>query len=254
MHVRSLSNLFSEHARSTNDEHLTIKASMGDLVSLYGLLRHFVEVSACRDDARIAVEIYNFKLVCSAVDLLIATKRRQLPIQDAGRQLLVVLERHLQSHVAAHGNRRVRPKTHWAFDVAQCMVDDDYLMDAFTTERLHQRVKQVANNCKNLQDYEGSVMAGVTNVHARALAADLRPAGLVGTTAALDGGIVVADRCRYYGVHLSVHDFVFRGASAAWLRWWLGWVSVGVLPGSHGWLRWVWLVVWRRPAQVGTSW
>ena len=241
--------LFSEHARKANDDHQTIKGSMSDLLGLYGLLRHFVEDRVPRmteaegaprmteaegtpriteADGRIAAEVRNFMLACKAVDLLVAAKRRQIPVRDAGHLLLATLQQHLESHVQSSGNRRVRPKSHWSFDVAQCMIQDGFLFDCFTTERLHLRAKRVADNCKNLGDFEGAVMAGVTNVHMRTAAASVSPAGLIGATAAFPGAphIVVADKCQYYGVYLSLHDFVFRGAACGLGAWssesWVG--------------------------------
>ena len=209
--------LLTEQARKVHEEANTVKASMGDLLGLYGVLRHFVEISEHRDDARIAAEVQNFFLVCKAVDLLLAAKRRRIPVPDAGRQLLTLLELHLESHMKAHGgNGRVRPKTHWAFDIAQCMMSDDYLMDTFTTERLHLRAKGVADNVKKLDCFEASVMAGITNVHFRMLSEEAGPVGLVGATMAMPGAphVTMADKCKYFGVYVKVGDFVFRGTVA----------------------------------------
>ena len=103
---------------------------MGDLMGLYGLLRHFSE-DRVPADARIAAELRNFQLACQAVDILVAAKKRRVSVRSAGDQLRVVLEQHMQSHVEAHGNGRVRPKGHWGFDIAECMLQDDFLLDAF---------------------------------------------------------------------------------------------------------------------------
>ena len=45
------------------------------------------------------------------------------------------------------------------------MVTDGFVVDAITSERLHLRVKAIANHCKNLNKYEADVMAGVTSSH-----------------------------------------------------------------------------------------
>ena len=105
-----LCRLFNEHAQKANEDALAIKASMSDLLGLYGLLRHFVE-ARLPEDRRMAAEVYNFQLVCKAVDLLLAAKKRRVPVRAAGRQLHALLEQHLQRHVQTHGTSRVRPKT-----------------------------------------------------------------------------------------------------------------------------------------------
>ena len=84
--------LFNEQARKTNEEALTIKSSMSDLLGLYGLLRHFVE-ARLPADGRIGAEVWYFQMVCKAVDLLVAAKKRRVPVRAAGRQLQALLAR-----------------------------------------------------------------------------------------------------------------------------------------------------------------
>ena len=156
--------IFHEVRRGIHEDHRTIKANMGDLLGLYALLRHFVE-SRVPDTSSIVEEVHLFQLTCKAVDLVLAAKKRRVDVREAGAQLLLVLEEHLKLHVKVHGNGRVAPKFHWAFDIAECMVADGFVVDAFTLERLHLRVKAIANHCKNLNKYEASVMTGVTSSH-----------------------------------------------------------------------------------------
>ena len=81
-----------------------------------------------------------------------------------------LLEQQLRLRVQTLGNARVKPKHHWCFDIAECMLQGDpMLLDTFGTERLHRRVKSIAENCKSLVAYESYVMAGVTNVHMNSL-------------------------------------------------------------------------------------
>ena len=105
----SLWTIFSDWHHDTNVRHGTMKASMSELLGLCGLLRHFVEVRVV-DHTLIAEEVYLFGLTCKALDLLLAAKKRRMDVREAGRQLLLVLEEHLQSHVRAHGDRLVIPK------------------------------------------------------------------------------------------------------------------------------------------------
>ena len=212
---KDLCRLFNEQAQKTNTEKLTIKASMGDLMGLYGLLRHFSE-GRVPADRRIAAELHNFQLACQAVDILVAAKKRRVPLRSAGDQLRVVLEQHMQSHVKASGNGRVRPKGHWGFDIAECMQQDEFLLDAFGTERLHLRVKGIAEHCKNITHYDNSVMQGVTSAHMNSLAENgVSTVVMLGPVAQMPGApnISIADKCKYFGEQFNVGDFVFRGAS-----------------------------------------
>ena len=234
----SLRMVFDAHRMETHESKGTLKASMSELLGLYGLLRHFVGVRM-PDHSRMTEEVRLFKLVCKALDLLLAAKKRLMPVREAGRRLLQVLEQHMQ-HAKAHDSARIVPKYHWAFDIAQCMVADGFIVDAFTLERLHIRVKGVATNCKNLTCYEESVMAGCTNAHFGSLEDDERWASscrLLGAVAAMPGApnMFVADRCQYLSEVFAVDSFVFRGATLlVFLVWrcssllcgWLGWLGV----------------------------
>ena len=60
--------------------------------------------------------------------------------------MLTYLEQQMQIRVRASGTTGLKPKHHWAFDVAECLAIDDtkILLDTFGTERMHRRVKKVA--------------------------------------------------------------------------------------------------------------
>ena len=118
---------------------------MSELLGLYVLLRHFV---CMRNTDAIREDVHLFDLTCRAVDLVLLAKKRRMPVRDAGRQLLAVLEEYMQQRAKLHGSRGVVPKHHWAFDIAECMVSDGFVVDAFAMERLHRRVKPVAEHVK----------------------------------------------------------------------------------------------------------
>ena len=73
------------------------------------MMRHFVDLRT-PDHTRITEEVNLFKLTCQALDLVLAAKKRRVGVREAGRQLLSVLEEHLQQHVKVHGSRRILPK------------------------------------------------------------------------------------------------------------------------------------------------
>ena len=209
-----MTDLFDVYCQKHNEDAETIKGPMSELLGLYGVLRHFTE-TRLPADPRISAELTNFQLVCKAIDILLAAKRGQLAVRDAGHQLQVALATHLESHVRRSGTRRVRPKSHWAFDIAECMQHDDVFVDCFKTERLHLRAKAAAENHKRLCDYEEGVMAGIMNSHMNSLkTSGVATVAFEGPVAQLPGAsdILIGDCCEYCGVHFSVDDFVFRGS------------------------------------------
>ena len=212
---KDLSKLFAENARKANEEHAAVKCSMSELLGLYALLRHFVEVRAPQDP-RIAAAVHNFMLACKDVDLVLAAKRKRVPVSAAGRQLAATMEQLLRGHTSSHGNSLVKPKFHWAFDIAEGMVQDDHIMDSFVIERLHLRAKSVATHCKKLGDYERSVMSGIMNNHMNKPDSDgVRMADLGWPRGTLPGmpHVTIADACDHFGMRIHVGDFCFRGAA-----------------------------------------
>ena len=208
-----IADLFDAYWQQHNENAETIKGPMSELLGVYGVMRHFTE-ARIPADPRISAELYNFQLVCKAIDILLSVKKRRVAVRDGGRQLQVLLAKHLESHVRTSGTRRVRPKTHWAFDIAECMQQDDILVDCFVTERLHLRAKAVAEHHDRLVDYERWVMAGITNSHMNSLqSSGVATLAFDGPLAPLPGApdILIGDFCNYFGEFFCVGDFVFRG-------------------------------------------
>jgi len=90
------------------------------------------------------------------------------------------------------------------------------LIDSFVIERLHLRVRQVADNCKRLSDYESSVLHRVLEIHVeKAKAASA--GGLIRKIAPFPGlqGARVANHLEIRGVHVAQGDIVSRGPDIA---------------------------------------
>jgi hypothetical protein len=60
---RNLARVFNESGARHNSEHQHLKCSASEVLSLYGLLRHFVD-SRLAGDRRVAAEVLSFKLAC----------------------------------------------------------------------------------------------------------------------------------------------------------------------------------------------
>ena len=224
-----LSVIFSDcGGAKANEDAKTIKAGMSELLGLYRVLMHFL-ATRVSSGGPLDTHVHLFQLVGKAVDLLLAVKHRCLAPREAGRKLELVLQQHMEL-LHNLGEARLRPKLHWAFDVAECLAKDDFLVDAFTLERLHLRVKDVANLRHNLQDYETSVMHAVTTRHLNQMTgaeAWASPCKFIGQECALPGSpnIMLAEKAKHYGETFSVGNFACRGCSSR--------VVVGGLVGSR---------------------
>ena len=210
---RELSRIFNSYGARANESHNTIKCSSSELLTLYGLLRHFAEVRLPQGDERLSGQLQCFYMACKLVDILMAAKRRVISTADAGAQLRTALEQYLAVHVRLHGESRVKPKSHWAFDIVEQLLQDKMLFDCFAIERLHLRIRHHSENVTNLRTFERSVLSGVVNEHARKAQSALPGCGLVGQTfhPPSNPDMAISDRMDVGGMRISVDDFVAHG-------------------------------------------
>ena len=236
---RHLSKIFSKAGAQANEAANTIKASMSDLLTLYRSLSHFfatrVPAGGPLDD-----HMRLFQLVGKAVDLILAVKHRRLPQRHAGQQLVMVLRQHMDL-LRVLGVPRNPPKLHWAFDVAECLLKDDFLVDAFALERLHLRVKDIAALRCDLGVYEKSVIAGVTNRHLSSMLDEdwASPCRLLGNwdMPAWAPSIRISKKAQFYGEFFIVGAYVCRGCC---------WVGCQVVSRVGG----VWEIGWANASQI----
>lgn len=216
---RALDRIFNAYGAKANAERSTIKASASEVLALYARLRHWVESRDFLSDPRLRAASKSFLACCKVVDILLLAKRRQLPMADAAVSATAALSSYFQLHIEAHGASDVKPKHHWAFDVAEQLASDTMVFDAFVIERLHLRVRPLADNAKRLQGWERSVLSGVVNSHARSAREDscrVLGAGLVGRVAEhpVAPRSIIADKLELGGFRVSVGDVVCKGECA----------------------------------------
>ena len=132
---------------------------------------------------------------------------------QASHMLRNCLRKYMVAHVAEYGHDHIKPKTHWAFDICDQLAQDAWLFDAFVIERLHLRVKSIAENVKNLRQFEASVLSGVLNSHVRRAAESLPGCGLLGRTISPPGEpeILLSDSVELGGKVFAVGDCVLHG-------------------------------------------
>ena len=205
--------IFDEGGSKANAEHQGVKAAASEVLHLYSLLRHWVETRLPQDDSRVALQMDSFLAVCKATDIALLAKRGSLGLADAAKRLRSALKEFMSRHINEHGTASVRPKHHWAFDIADQMEKDDFLFDAFVIERLHLRVRNVADNVKALRTFERSVLSGVVNDQSRRGQGRLCGGGLLGRTAPFPNlpSAVVSDKVELGGLRVAVGDVIFRG-------------------------------------------
>ena len=194
----------------------TVKACASELLRCYGLVRHWAEVVLPKD-ARTDAEKSAFFAACKALGVIMMAKRGVWPMPEASRMLMAALVKHGELHRAVHGTSKIKPKNHWAFDVAEQMASDKTIFDAFVVERLHLRVKKVVEHLTTSSSFERSALSGLVNDHARRAGEAAQGCGLLGRLAPFPGlpTATVADSLECGGFRCAVGDLVFRDEECA---------------------------------------
>ena len=210
--VRRLPALFNEAGARGNRSSGQIRCSASELLALYGLLQHWVGTHV-PPDPRLTYDRACYDKICAAIDLMLQVKRQFVAGSDASADVTDLLEEHLALYRHCYGEEAVKPKHHWAFDVAEQLADvDTHLMDAFVVERLHLRARSVADHVANTATYEQAVCAGILNTHSLAVRSRGTQEGLVGPSVESEVGALqrprVADALRVAGRFLEVGSMV----------------------------------------------
>ena len=215
---RALWRIFDEHWAASNREHGTVKCSCSELLSLYGLMRYWAMVVLPRASgpdalAALAGPTQSFLLACGCVDIILQAKTQRMPVAQAGDALRRTVSAWMDSHKTHFGVGEIKPKAHWAFDVADQLRVDPMVFDTFVVERMHLRVRAAADHIKHLEGYEDSVLARLTNAQLRTVQCAMPPRRLVGATTSFPGirSALAADSLEWHGRYASVGDVVRHG-------------------------------------------
>lgn len=157
-----LHRVFDSYRVGSSTEADKLKASAGELLGLYALLRHYVE-RHIGPRPEVAAQRASFDAVCSIIDLVLLCKRGRMPPADASEALRRACIRHLELFQIAYGEQHLRPKHHWQLDMSEQPARDGCVLDAFVVERMHLSVKRIAEMVRNTSTFERSVMSGVVN-------------------------------------------------------------------------------------------
>jgi hypothetical protein len=194
-----------------------LKCMASELLSLYSLLRHFVE-TRIGDRPELVAERASYDAACDIIDVILLAKRGTVELGEAARRLREAVVRHLELHKAVYGTEHLKPKHHWMFDVADALERDSRLpsrawtlVDAFVVERLHLRVKAPIEQIRNTRTLERSILAAVLNEQVRRLH-DGGNSGLVGPTVAV-GDAFYAKHSEVLSQRVSAGDLLYKGAA-----------------------------------------
>lgn len=198
---KQLHRIFS-HWRISNETPDKLNVSASELLSLYGLLRAFINDRAgCIPE--VVDKLRSFNAGCSVVDAIIACKRGMRSPADTAVVVRRLACEHLRQHIHAYGTDSVKPKAHWNLDVADQFAIDNAVVDMFIVERNHLTVKRTADNVKNCQRFERSVLAKLFCEATDGVREGVGPHSLHGKVAQLDGATWVSDRLTSYGLEVS---------------------------------------------------
>jgi len=205
-----LAKLFNRHGEEHIQKTRKFKCKASEMLTLYGLLRHYVDVAP---PSALEQEFASFKAACDVIDLLVTSKRSGAAgMLDIAARTRIAMRRHHRLHVAAYGTTRIKPKHHLRMHVPEQMSLDNALFDMFVIERHHLRVKAVAEPIDYTGHYERSLMSSLLRSQCNDLAsAPQFASGLLGKRANLPGfeGAQMATTMTVDGEYISVDDVVW---------------------------------------------
>jgi len=191
-----------------------LRAASSELLALYGLMRFWIETT-CTSPA-IRQERESVIAACDLLDVLLVIKRNGVVQPNDGSLVRNAITKHLTKHKAIYGTRHLLPKHHWLYDIADQLDRDMVLLDCFVVERLHLRVKPMAEPVKFLEGSERSILAGVLNSHWTSVETSIGD-GLRGKVVH-DGNADFSHKLEVQDVEISAGDIVFRCSTAGRVR------------------------------------
>ena len=214
----------NRYAKKTNDEDVDedagLKGSASEFLALYSLLRHFVELLFIgRADDEAAAPRASFFALCDFIDLLLDLKKGIAACTD---EVCDRLEdkywefRRLTQE--AYGQDHLIPKTFLNHELPNQYRLKRRVFDAFICERIHLRVKKVAERIDNTTTFEMSTLIRATRAQLYAInhGSAMVTNHLEGrkTSAAAQPGYDIANQARCAIGLLGKGDIIFRGEDA----------------------------------------
>ena len=141
--------MFDSHRDESSHRAEKLKCSASEMLGLYGLFRHYVETKTHDDDPGIAAARASFMKCCALVDMILDMKNAVTPLRASVPALRQRVAEFFAAHETAYGWNSMKPKHHWIWDFIMNWLDDPMILDAMVIERLHLRIKRVAEQIEN---------------------------------------------------------------------------------------------------------
>ena len=195
----------------SDDNFDKVRASASELLGVYALLKVYLETEVDRTEETHA-NWESWSACCSVVDyILLVRNQRITDMNEAAKELRRRYQHFYVLHQRCYGQRYVRPKHHYPFDVADQFERDGEVYDQFIVERMHLLLQAVAPSVDYTARYEKSVLSGVLNAQMNQLKSyrggccliDAKPAQAEGWPNTL-----FADQLEIWGKVLTVQDVV----------------------------------------------
>ena len=211
--MTSLHRVFNDFRNAYADNHEKLKANASELISVYGMLRHWVSTELSSEDS-MSEEIHSFNACCKIIDIIWRTKHGKITMLEGAQLLRAATTRFLTMHQRCYGSEHLKPKHHWLFDIAEQWLLHECVVDAFLIEKAHLLVKPIADRTCNLDKFETSVLSGMMHCQVSSLSRLGPQAALLGHGSPYPGfDALVSDNVAIDGVDLSVSDLVRCNAS-----------------------------------------
>lgn len=218
---RNMGKLFCASRETASLAARTFKAGASELLSVYPLVRYFVEV-VIAPSALLLKERASFLALCEVIDIVQTAKFTSATHQLSARMKAAVA-RSLQLHVDAYGKEFVRPKHHFLMHIWEQPAEDTVLLDSFVHERKHQAVKAKASLIRTTQNYERSVLQSALYVMLGQMDR-VSVNSLLGRTSEslelsqeIGARCVVSLRLQFQFVTYMAGDVLFSGDSCYWV-------------------------------------
>jgi hypothetical protein len=209
--AKQLHRIFDPYRDASMDPN-KIKCSASELLGLYDILRYIVAAKLPRGVPELQPKVMSFDAACNVLDIIVSAKRGCIQVDQAATALEQALSLHMALHIAAYGTGGIKPKHHWNFDLPGQIRRDRIVIDMFIIERLHLKIKSIAEPVKNTSQFERSVMAGVVNVSLKPTAENnCWSHALLGTRREIGDDMHEAKKMRVYGLLIEDGDVVFNG-------------------------------------------
>ena len=177
--------------------------SASELLSLYGLVRHFVETRVPAT-AELADKLASFSACCRSVDAIMSCKGGMVSPAATAARLRDLSCEHLGLHIRAYGKESVKPKHHRNIDVGDQLLRDGVVVDMRIVERNHLKVKRVADYVKCTTRFERSILSRLLAEATTPKSAEGCPHRLHGRVVQVNSTTWTSDRMVSYGLEAPV--------------------------------------------------